>query len=145
MNIYFAGAIRGGGDPGLYAEIIKILHGFGTVTTRHLASPEVQESKLTEMNDSAIFSSDLEELRRSDVLIAEISTPSHGVGYKIAKCELIGIPIAALYREGSNYIISALISGNPSVTVIKYSDTADLQKKLQELFEGKFSYLYGAG
>lgn len=42
MKIYFAGAIRGGRDVvHLYAEIISLLKGYGTVLTEHLGNTSI--------------------------------------------------------------------------------------------------------
>jgi 2'-deoxynucleoside 5'-phosphate N-hydrolase len=44
-------------------------------------------------------------------LIAEVSMPSHGVGYEIGFSLGLGKPVLALYQEG--WRVSKMISGNP--------------------------------
>ncbi len=58
-----------------------------------------------------VYSRDVTWIRASDVLIAEASAPSHGVGYEIGFALGLGKPVLALHQEG--YRLSKMISGNP--------------------------------
>ena len=57
-------------------------------------------------------------------LVAEVSTPSHGVGYEIAMALNLRKPVLCLYRQGAR--ISKMITGNdePTITVSAYPDQA---------------------
>lgn len=46
----------------------------------------------------AVFRQDYEMLRRSSVLIADIGSPSSGVGAELGVCHEHGIPVIALHR-----------------------------------------------
>lgn len=141
MNIYFAGGIRGGsGDPKLYAEIIKILNKLGNVVTSHLANPEVQQDKLKNMKDDAIYITDMNQLKASDLLVTEVSAPSIGIGYKIAKAESMGVPVMALFNNSSTFMLSALVAGNSHITIMRYNDLKDLEQKVTEHIKEKFSF-----
>jgi 2'-deoxynucleoside 5'-phosphate N-hydrolase len=50
-------------------------------------------------------------IRASNVLIAEVSVPSHGVGYEVGFALGIGKPVLALYQQGRK--VSKMITGNP--------------------------------
>ena len=145
MIIYFAGGIRGGGgDPELYSKIIKVIEEFGDVATSHLANPKVQKNKLKDIDDSAIYITDMNEIKRCDILVTEVSAPSLGVGYKIAKAEFLGMPVIALFSAKSQYMLSALIAGNSHINIIRYESMEDIKNGLEKLFNGKYSFLYEA-
>ncbi|HNB51303.1 MAG TPA: hypothetical protein PK530_05150, partial [Anaerolineales bacterium] len=57
----------------------------------------------------------------SEVLIAEVSTPSHGVGYEIGYALGLGKRVLCLHREGAR--VSKMITGNPdpNLTVCAYT------------------------
>lgn len=61
-------------------------------------------------------------MRQADAVIAEVTNPSLGVGYEIAKAEEWGKPVLALFREDSNRRLSAMIEGAPGVEVCKYME-----------------------
>src|ERR1700682_3462745 len=116
-KIYFAGAIRGGrGDAPLYAEIVSMLGEYGEVLTEHigdLALTSAGESS----SDREIHDRDLAWLREADVLVAEATTPSLGVGYEIGKATEWGTPVLCLYRPAEGRSLSAMISGSNAGTL----------------------------
>ena len=112
MNIYFACSITGGRrDESIYQSITSYLLKAGyVVPTAHLAQSGVVD--LEKIVDAAeIYKRDVNWIADCDALIAEISTPSHGVGYEIGFALNLGKPVLCLYQEGK--IISKMISGNP--------------------------------
>jgi len=120
-KVYFAGSIRGGrNDSVLYAEIIAILQDLGCeVLTEHLGDKMLSVSGETGLSKN-IYDRDLNWLKQADVLVAEVTTPSLGVGYEIAKAEKMGKPILCLFRPEGEKKLSAMIQGNPSATVVEY-------------------------
>jgi nucleoside 2-deoxyribosyltransferase len=50
-------------------------------------------------------------IKNCDALIAEVSTPSHGVGYEISFALNIGKPVLCISQKGRK--VSKMISGNP--------------------------------
>jgi hypothetical protein len=127
MKIYFAGAIRGGRqDAALYHEIVRLLQKHGEVLTEH-----VSDSALgvlgQDIGDQNIHDRDLEWLRVSDYLVAEVTTPSLGVGYEIARATEWGKPVLCLYRPANGRSLSAMIAGCNGVTVCEYQSLAELE------------------
>lgn len=115
MKIYFAGAIRGGRqDAGLYNQIIGLLKERGEVLTEHVGHEDPDDAE-RDMSDEAIYRRDMAWLEEADVLVAEVTVPSHGVGYEIARAETLKKPILCLHRPGAAQPLSALIAGNPNV------------------------------
>lgn len=118
MDIYFAGSIRGGRqDAALYSRIVDLLKNYGRVLTEHVGNTDLADDRLS---DTAIYERDMAWLGEADVVIAEVTVPSHGVGYEIARAEMMGKPILCLYRPGTERRLSALIAGNPAVQCESY-------------------------
>jgi hypothetical protein len=113
MKVYFAGSIRGGRqDAALYGQIVRLLNTYGRVLTEHVGETGLREDDLS---DEAIYERDMTWLEQADVLVAEVTVPSHGVGYEIARAETLGMPILCLHRPEGSHCLSALIAGNPTV------------------------------
>ena len=113
MKIYFAGAIRGGReDAEFYFNIIYYLEKFGVVLTEHVGSTKLSEKGEISRTDNDIFQRDLSWLQSADVVVAEVSTPSLGVGYELGIAEKLKIPVLCLYRPIKGKRLSAMINGN---------------------------------
>lgn len=126
MNIYFACSITGGREyESVYQAIVAALIGDGhELPTAHLAdsSAAAQEAKL---DPQAVYARDTGWIRTCDVLIAEVSVPSHGVGYEIGYALGLGTRVLALHQEERK--ISKMISGNSdsNLTLMKYKTPKD--------------------
>ncbi len=113
MNIYFSCSLTGGrDDQSTYALIVDHLIQLGhDVPTAHLASPDVMDlERIVEPNE--VYTRDIAWIQSADVVIAEVSTPSHGVGYEIAYALQIGRDVLCCHREGVP--VSKMITGNDS-------------------------------
>jgi 2'-deoxynucleoside 5'-phosphate N-hydrolase len=127
MKIYFAGSIRGGrDDKALYASMIEYLSQFGLVLTEHVADANLTESGEDGQSDEWIYARDMSWLRESDVVIADVSTPSIGVGYEVAQAEVLNKKILCVYRNQMNKQLSAMISGNTNLEVSRYETLDDV-------------------
>ena len=136
MKIYFAGSIRGGRDNiGIYAKIIIELRKFGTVLTEHIADPGVDDAGEKFIRDPFIYKRDMQWLHESDLLVAEVSTPSLGVGYEIGRAEQMVKPVICLYNKSSNRPLSAMIAGNTNIRLIVYTDMEELEWALEDAFK----------
>ena len=132
--IYFAGSIRGGrDDSALYAQLIERLRGFGRVLTEHVGGASLTaEGETGSARD--IHDRDLSWLKSADVVVAEVTTPSLGVGYEIARATEWGKPVLCLFRRGAGRSLSAMISGCPQVMVREYAAVTDADSILEEFF-----------
>ena len=98
MTIYFAASISGGrGDQAIYEQIIEMLRQHGTVLTEHFGNASLTAAGEA-MPDGDIHDRDLDWLRSADVLVAEVTTPSLGVGYEIGRAVEWGKRVVCLYR-----------------------------------------------
>jgi nucleoside 2-deoxyribosyltransferase len=132
MKIYFAGSIRGGYDD-FYPQIITLLQKYGEVLTEHIGDKSLSRIGETKLTDEEIYKRDMQWLNAADVIVAEVSTPSLGVGYEIGKAENRK-PILCIYREQNNARLSAMISGNPNFVIKKYSDLNQVEEILEKFF-----------
>ena len=128
MKIYFAGAIRGGReDAQLYENIIVYLKGKGQVLTEHVGSTNLSEKGESSRRDEEIYNRDMEWLYSADIVIAEVSTPSLGVGYELGIAEKLQIPVLCLYRSENRKNISAMIKGNNNLSCREYHSPANVK------------------
>lgn len=133
MKFYFAGAIRGGRERlDIYIKINELLEKYGIVLDKHVANPKVDELEMDSTLEE-IYLRDINWIKECDILVAEVSTPSLGVGYEIAYAENLGKRIICVYDVTIN--ISAMIGGNKNFTLIEYKDSNDLLSKLEQLLK----------
>ncbi len=120
MNIYFACSITGGRElESTYQQIVAALMTDGhEIPTSHLAQSEVIENE-RELTPHYVYERDVNWIKNCDVLIAEVSVPSHGVGYEIAFALEIGKPVLCIYETGRK--VSKMITGNPDPALITKS------------------------
>ena len=139
MNIYFACSITGGREfESIYQSLTAALLADGhEIPTAHLAESTVVALEAV-VAAREVYERDVHWIRKAQALIAEVSVPSHGVGYEISFALNEGKPVLCLYQEGRK--ISKMISGNPhpNLSVQTYMDpqeairlARDYIKKLQ--------------
>lgn len=132
-KIYFCGSIRGGrGLAETYGQIIKLLQNYGTVLTEHIGDKFVVEKETKSKTDKEIYSQDISWLEESDIVIAEVTTPSLGVGYEIGYAVRMKKPILCLYNIGAGYKLSAMISGCPDLSVVEYTKAGELKPVVEK-------------
>ena len=139
MKIYFAGAIRGGREDWThYRDIVKLLREFGEIFTEHIAEQELSVHG-EDLADREIHERDLAWLKASDCLVAEVTTPSLGVGYEIGKATAWGKPVLCLFRPNNRGALSAMIAGSDGVIVREYKSLSELTAIFTGFFaSGKF-------
>ena len=134
MVIYFAGAISGGrADVGHYREIVRALEADGyRVLAGAVAAEHVGPDGET-LQACDIFERDVGWLSQADVLVAEVSVPSTGVGYEIATMRYrYEKPVIALYRPAYTSRCTAMVSGDRGIELIEYDSLADLLGRLRQ-------------
>lgn len=134
MKIYFAGSIRGGrDDAALYNRLISHMKEQGhTVLTEHIGLESLSARGEDGPNDEWIYERDMAWLNDCDIVIAECSSPSHGVGYELAYAEKIGKPVCVFFNS-SRGRLSAMISGNEYFKVYYYDSEAALISLIDNL------------
>lgn len=133
MKIYFAGSIRGGRqDAALYRQWIDYLKTFGEVLTEHIGNPELSHRGDDGTNDRFIHDRDLEWLQSADVVVAEVTVVSVGVGYEIGRAVEAGKKVLCLFRPGPEKNLSAMIAGCPGLELINYQNPDDVKIRLAD-------------
>ena len=133
-KVYFAGSIRGGRqDAELYRKIIRVINETDKVLTEHVG--DLSLSLVEGQGEKVIYEQDTAWLRESDIVIAECSQPSLGVGYELAYAGRIGKPVHIFYRAGIN--LSAMLSGDDYFELHSYNDEEELLRDIKYLLGRK--------
>jgi len=134
VNIYFAGSIRGEApDRAWFRTLIVYMGHHGRVLTEHSFgySPEDE----ARFDDQWIYDTDMGWLREADALVAEVTAPSFGVGYEIAKAEEWGKPVLLLYRLREDRKPSAMLHGNRGLQMVKFRDEVEALNAVDRFLE----------
>ncbi len=119
MEIYFAGSIRGvEADKPRFKRFIEHLSRHGKVLTEH--SFDFDYTQEIKIDDYEIYELDTGWLKDADALVAEVSSPSLGVGYEIGRFEAMGKPMLCLYKRQQGRKLSAMIGGNRKLKIVEY-------------------------
>lgn len=132
-NVYFAGSIRGGRvDAALYHRIISYIKKTDTVLTEHIGKSNISLTAQARAVDTHIYEQDTTWLRSSDLLIAECTCPSLGVGYELAYAEAHNIPVFIFYDKTKSNL-SAMLNGNTYFTIIPYETEEEIYPVLDKI------------
>ena len=126
LKIYFAGSIRGGRvDADLYRRMIRYMQREHQVLTEHVGDLSLSVLERGKAGDTAIYDQDTAWLRESDLLIAECTCPSLGVGYELAYAERFGKPCHIFY-DRTKAQLSAMLTGDPYFHITPYQSEEEL-------------------
>ena len=143
MNIYLSGSISGGRQKiQTYVHIKDILESLG----HRLTSPQTADPTVTDSGEGSpaesrkIFERDMQQIHECQLMLAEVTVPSLGVGYEIATALHLNKPILCLYDlEDPPKRISAMVAGNtsPLITLKGYKEStlASLLKHEMESYQ----------
>ncbi|MCL4528988.1 MAG: nucleoside 2-deoxyribosyltransferase [Chloroflexi bacterium] len=126
MNIYFACSITGGREfERVYQDLMAALLSDGhQIPTAHLADSNVlaMESVIAPRE---VYDRDVTWIQSANALIAEVSAPSHGVGFEIGFALQAEKPVLCLYQAGRK--VSKMITGNPNpkLSIKEYKDSEE--------------------
>ena len=88
----------------------------------------------TKAIDTNIYERDTEWLRSADMVIAECTCPSLGVGYELAYAEAHGIPVHIFYDKGKS-IISAMLNGNAYFSIHPYETEDEIYTQIDGILQ----------
>jgi len=136
MKIYFAGAISGGrNDAKIYEKIITYLGRIGQVLTEHVGDQNLGNMGEKGCIDMAIYKRDIKWLQSADVVVAEVTTPSLGVGYELGIAEKLKKPVLCLYRTSKGKRISAMVKGNNQLSLWEYHNVKEARSCIDTFFK----------
>lgn len=136
MKIYFSGSIRGGREHAQWYDfIVKQLSGYGEVLSEFVADKTLTSYGSLNMTNKEIYNRDINFVNEADIVVAEVTTPSLGVGYEIAYAEKLGKRIYCLYHQIEDKRVSAMIAGSPHCQVFTYKEQEELSEIIKNIFE----------
>ena len=131
MKVYFAGSIRGGRqDAELYRKVITVLKEKHQVLTEHVGNLSL--STVEDKGDKAIYEQDTAWLRECDIVVAECTQVSLGVGYELAYAEAHGKEVYIFYRPKETQL-SAMLAGNGRFHIHRYANEEEILAQVREL------------
>jgi hypothetical protein len=130
MRVYLAAArTNTSRDVGAIGALLEAIESCGhQVPTRHVADPLGREVEGA-VTDVDIARRDLDWLAGCDALVAEVSTPSHGVGVEVAAALRHGLPVLLVHRRGAQ--VSRLLLGLAGVEVATYAHAGEAAKAVR--------------
>lgn len=132
MKIYFSGSIAGGRKYlDIYKKIVAHLKQQGhEVLSEHIVIDNIFEFE-NKLQPAEIFERDIHMLNECDVVIAEVSNPSLGVGYEICYALEHQIPTLGLFQPG--IFVSRMILGNtsPYLTLSDYNNEKAVVEQME--------------
>jgi nucleoside 2-deoxyribosyltransferase len=144
MTIYLACTVRGdrGAVAGLKTLVAALERAGHTILTKHLLDDNVDgaESALTER---AVYERDIAWLDACDILIADASGSSFGVGFEVGyvlgRSERTDQRVILLYRADHRDQISRLIIGNahPRCAVLPYVSPEEMAASVTSMIDSR--------
>ncbi len=132
-KVYFAGSIRGGRENAdLFKRIIEYIKRTDIVLTEHIGNLKLSALEQGKDKDAAIYEQDMGWLRESDLVIAECTCPSLGVGYEMAYAEKLNKPCHIMYNRKKTEL-SAMLTGNPYFNIYQYTDEKEIYEIISKI------------
>ena len=132
-KVYFAGSIRGGRDDAqLYTDLISYIKTKNAIVlTEHIGDANLLKNEKN-LTDKEIYLRDIDWKKESDLIIAECTRPSLGVGYELAFAEKLQKPVNVLFRNKECHL-SAMISGDEYFKVFSYETKEEAFKIIDQI------------
>jgi nucleoside 2-deoxyribosyltransferase len=129
MRVFLSASIRGGRQMlSTYIEICNYLQDSGhEVLSWHVADPELEKTESL-LSEEEIYIRDMDFLEKSECLIAEVSTPSIGVGYEICSALQREIPVLCMHVPEAN--VSAMLLGDKRIICKEYQTIDELKREM---------------
>ncbi len=135
QKVYFAGSIRGGrSDAQLYKELIEHINETDQVLTEQVGDLKRSILEQGRGKDQAIYEQDTAWLRECDLVIAECTHPSLGVGYEMAYAEQLKKPVYIFYRH-QECELSAMLTGDPYFHIQSYETKEELIRMIDDILK----------
>ncbi len=135
MKFFFIGAIRGGrAKQPQQKEIMELLKNHGTLLSEHVGDETMPQHGETDLTKEEIYAREIAFLQSCDVVVAEVTMPSLGVGYLIAQGLQAGKRVICFYHGEDTYLLSAMIKGDTRIEVYPYQTTEDLKEICERIF-----------
>ena len=135
MNIYFSGSIYGGRQKlDSYKKLVQKLAKFGTVLDPEVADDDVLVQEESS-SDNDIFESLVDRLSQADLVFAEVTVPSLGVGYELGYADSHNKRIICVYDKAITPKITTMLRGNNRLKIIPYTDINEIINNLENILK----------
>ena len=131
-KIYVAGALTSAADLAqsrlLYETVAVHFEGRGWIVyVPHKHSDPVVHANLSAQ---AVGARNIRQIASSDLMIAEVTDPSHGVGSEIRVADNYGVPVILLHRRSESHLSRQLRSYHTIAAELPYDP-----ENIEDLFE----------
>jgi len=134
MKIYLAASMLHGRQSFPQTKLIADeIKKYGTILDEQVVDETVSPFGELDVTSREIFDREMKRIEECDIMIAEVSAPSRGVGYCIATAVGLKKRVIALYYGKYTDRLTTLIEGNPHVEVHTYQE-ADIPELIQKIF-----------
>lgn len=143
MKIYFTASTTADGEYlKQYQNVVFAIKKLGQtlISGEQIVSPQLlKEDK--KISPAEIFSREKKAIEKADCVIAEVTSPSTGVGGEIAYALSLGKQVLALSYKEAKDLLSPMVSGNPSDNLyLEHYDDDNLKLVLKHFFEHVVNY-----
>ena len=129
MKIYFCVSMTGSQEKmGDYKEIIDYLGSYGDVLNKFVGE------KIVNSDAKYIYNRDVDNLKHADILIADVTVISTGVGFELGYADNLNIKTLVIYDE-TKKLPSSIILGNPNFTIRSYKNMAETKKVITDFIK----------
>ena len=132
-KIYYAASIRGGRkDAFIYKRMIEKMKQHHNVLTEEVGDIFLPTKEQHLEQEEQIYQMDMERLKESDIIVAECTNASLGVGYELCLGEQLQKETHVFYDQ-TRSSLSVMIRGNKHCLIHPYKNEQDLMSQLDEL------------
>jgi hypothetical protein len=133
MKIFFTGSITGGrAQQPAYEKIVNFLKTKGEVFGAQVAEKEISHYGETELSMEEVHDREIERVQNADLVVAEITTPSFGVGYLLHAASSMNKKIVCLYRGNHEYKLSGILRGDKNLQIEMYEYDDEIENILNK-------------
>lgn len=134
MKIYFAASMLHGQQVLQQSKLIAgELRKYGTILDEQVIDETISPFGELDITNREIFEREMKRIEECDIMVAEVSAPSRGVGYCLATAVGCKKRVVALYYGKYTDRLTSLIEGNPSIELHTY-----LEENLPQLIKKIF-------
>ena len=121
----------------LLKKLIKVLENYGKVLNKQITNDSVIEEEKEKL-DIDIFNDLMASLKLSNLVLADVTIPSLGVGYELGIADSLNKKVIAIYDSSYTNKVSTMIRGNKNIKLIAYKNLDEIINDLGNILEGEF-------